>query len=598
MSSRIPQSVIEQIRTANDIAEVIGSYIPLKKAGGNSMALCPFHKENTPSFTVNPQRQIYHCFGCHAHGDVFKFLQEYEHIEFIEAVKRLAERAGIPLEFEENPQAERSRRKKDLLLHIHSELAKRWHEVLMNEEAGKPARDYLNTRAITRRGAELFQLGYAPQSWEDTVNWARTKKFDLQAMQEAGLVAEKEGKCYGRFRGRLMFPIHDEQGRVIGFSGRVLETAAKAAKYVNSPETILFHKSKVFYGMDKARREILSEKSALICEGQIDTMACHLAGLNNVVAPQGTALTADHARILKRYTSEVVLCFDSDTAGQAAAVRSFDALLESELAVRVMAVPSPHDPDSYIAENGIGAFRQLMEIAPSFFDFYLAHLVGDHDVNTERGRREITQAMGLMVRKAKDSVLLDDSVQKTAFAIGASAEAVRAEFQRIKVPVKGLSQISEPTKDAVELQIDPPSQRERWLLRLVFHEPAFSDWAADCLDNRWIVHAQVRSILDRAAQTGDSPEVLIGDMDVSCTSLLSEVLADSNEIPRPARQLKDLVTLMRDCYLDRKLSELTRLMASQPNLPEKELMRILGEQRELQEQKQESLPEVPTSVAT
>ena len=583
MSGRIPQSVIEQIRAANDITEVIGSYIPLKQAGGNSLALCPFHKENTPSFTVNPQRQIYHCFGCHAHGDVFKFLQEYEHLEFIEAVKRLAERGGIPLEFEENPQAERSRRKKDLFLHIHSELAKRWHEVLMNEEAGKPARNYLKTRAITRRGAELFQLGYAPQSWEDTINWARTEKFDLQVMQEAGLVAKKDSKCYGRFRGRLMFPIHDEQGRVIGFSGRVLETSAKAAKYVNSPETILFHKSKVFYGMDKARREILSKKSALICEGQIDTMACHLAGLNNVVAPQGTALTADHARILKRYTSEVILCFDSDTAGQAAAVRSFEALLESELAVRVMAVPAPHDPDSYIAENGIGAFRQLMESAPAFFDFYLAHLVGDHDVNTERGRREIIQAMGLMVRKAKDSVLLDDSVQKTAFAIGASAEAVRAEFQRIKVPVNKLSQISEPTKDVAELQIDRPSQR---------------DWAADCLDSRWIVHAQVRSILDRAAQTGDSPEVLIGDMDVSCTSLLSEVLADSNEIPSPARQLKDLVTLMRDCYLDRKLSELTRLMASQPNLPEKELMLILDEQRELQEQKQESLPDVPTSVVT
>ena len=596
MPGRIPQSVIEQIRSANDLAEVIGSYIPLKQAGGNSLALCPFHKENTPSFTVNPQRQIYHCFGCHAHGDVFKFLQEYEHLEFIEAVKRLAERAGIPLEVEENPQAERSRRKKDLLLHIHSELAKRWHEVLMNEEAGKPARDYLKTRAITREGAELFQLGYAPQFWEDTVNWARTKKFDLQTMQEAGLVAEKEGKYYGRFRGRLMFPIHDEQGRVIGFSGRVLEAEAKAAKYVNSPETVLFHKSKVFYGMDKARREILSAKSALICEGQIDTMACHFAGLNNVVAPQGTALTADHARILKRYTSEVILCFDSDTAGQAATVRSFDALLESELAVRVMAVPSPHDPDSYIAENGIDAFRKLMETAPSFFDFYLAHLVGDHDVNTERGRREITQAMGSMGRKTKDSVLLDDIVQKTAFAIGVSVEAVRAEFQRINVPVKGLNQISEPTTNVAELQIDPPSQRERWLLRLVFHERVFSDWAADCLDCRWIVHEKVRSILDRAAQTGNSPEVLIGEMDASCSRLLSEVLADSNEIPSPSRQLQDLVTLMRDSYLDRKLAELTRIMASQPNLPEKELMRILDEQRELQEQKQESLPEVPTSL--
>ena len=598
MSGRIPQSIIEQIRAASDLAEVIGSYIPLKRTGGNSVALCPFHKENTPSFNVNLQRQIYHCFGCHAHGDVFKFLQEYEHLEFIEAVRRLAERAGIPLEFEQNPQAERSRRKKDLLLHIHSELAKRWHEVLMNEEAGQPARDYLKTRAITRSGAELFQLGYAPQSWEDTISWARAGKFDLQAMKEAGLVANKEGKYYGRFRGRLMFPIHDEQGRVIGFSGRVLEPDAKAAKYVNSPETILFHKSKVFYGMDKARREILSAQSTLICEGQIDTMACHLAGLNNVVAPQGTALTAEHARILKRYAPEVTLCFDSDTAGQAAMVRSFDALLESELAVRVMTVPAPHDPDSYIGEYGVAAFRKLMESAPSFFDFFLTYLVGEHDMNTERGRRDITQAMGLMVRKTKDAVLLDDCAQKTAFAVGASTEAVRAEFKRIATPVNGLNQIAESTKKEVELQIEPPSPREKWLLRLVFHESAFSDWAADCLDCRWIDHPQVRLIFDKAAQTGTPPEVLISEMDSCCSQLLSEALADASEIPNPSRQLQDLVTLMRDGYLDRKLSELTRLMATQPNLPEEELMRILDEQRELQAQKQESLPQVPASAVS
>ena len=242
MAGRISQSTIEQIRAASDIVEVIGSYFPLKRAGGNHVALCPFHKENSPSFNVNPQRQIYHCFGCHASGDVFKFVQEYEHVEFIEAVERLAERAGIVLEFDQNPQAERSRRKKDLLLHVHAELAKRWHGVLMNEAGGQPARNYLKTRGMTRGAAETFQLGYAPESWEDTVNWAATQKFDLELMEEAGQVANKDGKRYGRFRGRLMFPIHDEQGRVIGFSGRVLDSEVKAAKYVNSPETLLFHK--------------------------------------------------------------------------------------------------------------------------------------------------------------------------------------------------------------------------------------------------------------------------------------------------------------------------------------------------------------------
>ena len=601
MAGRISQSTIEQIRAASDIVEVIGSYFPLKRAGGNHVALCPFHKENSPSFNVNPQRQIYHCFGCHASGDVFKFVQEYEHVEFIEAVERLAERAGIVLEFDQNPQAERSRRKKDLLLHVHAELAKRWHGVLMNEAGGQPARNYLKTRGMTRGAAETFQLGYAPESWEDTVNWAAAQRFDLELMEEAGLVANKDGKRYGRFRGRLMFPIHDEQGRVIGFSGRVLDSEVKAAKYVNSPETLLFHKSKVFYGLDKARREILAAKSALVCEGQLDTMACHMAGLKQAIAPQGTALTSDHARILKRYTSEVVLCFDSDTAGQNAAVRSFDALLESDFAVRVMTVPAPHDPDSFIREQGVMAFREMMDQAPDYFDFYLNHLLIEHDVRSERGRREVTQAMGLAVRKTRDAVLLDRCAQQTALAVGASAEAVRAEFQRIPQPkTSAVYDRSEPMMaehSSPETAVAPPTQQERWLLRLAFQDSAFGDWVADCLDPRWVEHPQVRAILESAAQTGDSAEILLGSLDAPSSRLLTAAVADATEIPQPARQLQDLVTRLRDRFLDRQLASLTRLLA-QPNLPEEELLRTLEEQRELLRQKQEALPKVSISAAT
>jgi DNA primase len=391
-----------------------------------------------------------------------------------------------------------------------------------------------------------------------------------------------------------MFPINDEQGRVIGFSGRVLRAEAKAAKYVNSPETILFHKSRVFYGLDKARREILEAKSALVCEGQLDTMACHMAGLKNVVAPQGTALTADHARILKRYTSEVVLCFDSDRAGQEAAVRSFDSLLESELAVRVMKVPSPHDPDSYIREQGVAAFREIMNAAPGFFDFYLGHLLSEQNVQHERGQREVIRAMGLVVRKTKDAVLLDRCAQQTALAVGASAESVRAEFQRITVPETVKNRPSgSPIKES-DMDTEPPSQQERWLLRLAFYDQAFSDWTADCLDLRWVQHSQVRSILEKAAQTGASVEILMNDLDAASSHLLTGALAEATEILDPSRQLKDLVTRMRDHYLNLKLAALTRLMA-QPNLPEEELMRALEEQRELQDQKHESLPLVPAS---
>jgi DNA primase len=594
MAGRVSQTTIEQIRAASDIVDVIGNYFPLKRAGGNHVALCPFHKEKTPSFNINPQRKIYHCFGCHAGGDVFKFIQEYENVDFMESVKRLAERAGIVLEFEQNPEAEKSRRLKDTLYKIHEQLAQRWHAVLLNDAVGQRARDYLKGRGIPEAAVKDFRMGFAPPSWEDTVNWAQAQKHDRQLMEQAGLVASKEGHFYGRFRNRLMFPINDELGRVIGFSGRVLEADAKTAKYVNSPETILFQKSKVFYGMDKARREILSAKRVLICEGQLDTIACHMAGLRHVVAPQGTALTADHARLLKRYAGEVVLCFDSDTAGQNAAVRSFDALLEAELAVRVMTVPAPHDPDSFIREHGMEAFRDLMDSAPGYFEFFLAHLMGEHDVHSDHGRQAVIREMGVSVRKTKDAVLLDRCTQQVALAVGASAESVRAEFQRITLP-----RPYQPKEEAVPVEMEPVdslSKQEQWLLRLVFYNAAFSDWAADCLDIRWVKHAQVRAILERATVSGVTADVLVNELDEASGRLLTASLATGGEIPDPARQLRDLATRLRDRYLDQRLLEFTRLIA-QPNLPEEELLCVLEEQKDLRAQKLEELPLGPSVVA-
>src|SRR6185295_14464653 len=210
---------------------------------------------------------------------------------------------------------------------------------------------------------KLFRIGYAPDTWEDTVNWARSKNFDLELVAQAGLIIKREGAegYYDRFRGRLIFPICDEQGRVVAFSGRVLSGDEKTAKYVNSPETPIFTKGKVFFGLDKSKRAILDSGFAIICEGQLDLIACFMAGIKNVVAPQGTALTADHTRVLKRYIEEVVLCFDSDIAGRTAAVRSLDSLLASDLAIRVVTVPAPHDPDSFIKEFGATAFQQLID---------------------------------------------------------------------------------------------------------------------------------------------------------------------------------------------------------------------------------------------
>src|SRR4051812_38670424 len=362
----------ERVRSASDIVDVIGSYLPLKKAGGNFVALCPFHKEKTPSFNVNPHKQIFHCFGCHKGGDVFTFVMEYESLDFPEALRRLADRAKIPLEEERGAPDQPSRSLKESLFQIHEQIAKRWQTALANEASGQIARDYLAKRGVSQEAIELFRIGYAPDLWDDTVNWARSKDHDLATVEKGGLILKRENAdgYYDRFRGRLMFPICDEQGRVIGFSGRILTGDEKAAKYVNSPETPIFIKSKVFFGLDKAKRAILEAGHAIICEGQLDMIACFMAGVENIVAPQGTAFTADHARIIKRFVDEVVLCFDSDAAGQNAAVRALDSLLASGLAVRVATMPAPHDPDSFIKASGPEAFKQLIENAEGFFDYY------------------------------------------------------------------------------------------------------------------------------------------------------------------------------------------------------------------------------------
>src|ERR1019366_391961 len=394
MAGTLSPATLERIRAASDIVDVVGSYLPLKRAGANFVALCPFHKEKTPSFNVNPHKQIFHCFGCHKGGDVFTFVKEYENIGFVDAVRRLAERAKIPLEFDQTPGEQQSRHIKDQLLQIHEKITQRWQNCLASEAAGQFAQDYLKKRGVSDEAVKLFRLGAAPETWDDTVNWARSKNYELATVEKAGLIIRKEetGNFYDRFRGRLMFPICDEQGRVIGFSGRVLSGDEKTAKYVNSPETPIFTKSRVFFGLDKSKRALLDAGFAVVCEGQLDLIACFMAGVQNIVAPQGTAFTADHARIIKRYVDEVVLCFDSDLAGQKASIRGLegllasglsqrmniasltyspgaapqDALLASGLAIRVAVLPAPHDPDSFIKTFGSEGFQTLIKKSESF----------------------------------------------------------------------------------------------------------------------------------------------------------------------------------------------------------------------------------------
>jgi len=593
----ISPATLERIRAASDIVDVIGQYLPLKKAGANFTALCPFHKEKTPSFSVNAHKQILHCFGCHKGGDVFTFVKEYENIGFVDAVRRLAERAKIPLEFDNNPAAQESRHLKDQLLQIHDQLATRWQNTLANEAAGQSARDYLKRRGVSAEAIKLFRLGAALEAWDDTVNWAKSKGYELDLVEKAGLILRKEGtdRFYDRFRGRLMFPICDEQGRVIGFSGRVLSGDEKTAKYVNSPETPIFTKSKVFFGLDKSKRAILDAGFAIVCEGQLDLIACFMAGAQNIVAPQGTAFTDQHSRIIKRYVDEVVLCFDSDEAGQNAAVRSLDHLFASGLAVRVAVVPAPHDPDSFIKANGGEAFRKLVENAEGFFDYYLNRLCKQNDAGSDKGRLVILHDMAEAVHKTGNNVLVDTYAQKTALRLGVSPEAVRAEFK--KVPATQSAPVvdeEDSFESAASVEASRPSNHETHLLKLLLLHDNLVAWTALHLDTDWILHPVARQIVEQrlAAQKNETWKNFAAFLD-SCGSaemrnLVTEAAAEDRKIPNPDQQLADVALKLRNQFLDRQIAGLTQKV-SQPEMPAAEQTELLREREKLRGQKREPL---------
>jgi len=593
----VSQSTLEQIRAANDIVDVIGAHMPLKRNGANFVCLCPFHKEKSPSFNVNPSRQIFRCFGCGKGGDVFSFVKEYENLDFMDAVRRLAERARIPLEMDNDPAARDQRSIKDQLLKLHEAITQRWQQCLAGEAAGQVARDYLERRGVSADAIREFRIGAAPEAWDDTVNWAKSKGFSPELCEAAGLILRRDsGGWYDRFRGRLMFPICDEQGRVIAFSGRVLQGDEKQAKYVNSPETPIFSKGRVLFGLDKAKRAILDAGKAILAEGQLDTIACHAAGIRNVVAPQGTAFTADQARVLKRYVDEVVLCFDGDKAGRNAVIRALDPLLAAGLAIRVASIPPPDDPDSWIRAHGAESFRTLLDRAQGVFDFHLQGLCSENDTASDRGRLVVLRSMAEAVHKTGNAVLIDTYAQRTAQRLGVDVQAVRAEFRKQAVAAKPRYERPEeieeppPTEAGSQAMTERPGVNELWLLKYVFVSADLQHFAVSHLDPDWVPHPVIQRILAVHFQTGGDVAGLLGrfEGDAFAQSIIAEAATEQREIPEPERQLADVIRRLRDAWLDRQIS-LRNAGLVDPALEEEDRLRLLAELQTLRQRKRSPL---------
>lgn len=434
----IPSETIEQIAAANDIVDVIGSYFPLKRAGANFKAICPFHQERTPSFMVSPSRQTFHCFGCGAGGSVFRFVMDYEHIDFPDAVRKLGARAGITVvETRGAGDEDRQHEARRTLLKLHAEAAHWFHDNLIKHEFGEPARKYLKKRGIAAAMAKSWQIGYAPDEWDAFGRWARAKGYTQQILLQSGLVTQQEEniehrtpnaerRSYDRFRGRIMFPICNDVGEVIAFSGRLLKDEEGAAKYLNSPETPLFRKGNVLFGLHKSKRALIDANSAIVCEGQLDLISLFEAGIKNVVAPQGTAFTETQARMLKRFVDEVVLCFDADAAGQKAAERSLEALLQNDLIVRVAEMPAGEDPDSLVRREGREAFENRIGDAREFFDYWIERSVADVDLHSLGAKMQVARQLAETVSRVRDPLMRGEVVNKVSARLGVSAHDFQA----------------------------------------------------------------------------------------------------------------------------------------------------------------------------
>jgi DNA primase len=408
--------------------DLISSYIPVKRAGSAFKACCPFHNEKTPSFHINASHQRFKCFGCGEGGDALTFVMKYEGLPFVEAIKKLAQRAGIPIiEEAYDADAERGKRKRGRLLDLHREVTAFLHQLLIEADEAKHARNYLAKRGYKRDMAERWHVGWMPKDSATFLNWAREKKFTGRELVDSGICIERENSrgLYNRFRDRLMFPIRNDQGDVIAFSGRQIIHDPNSGKYINSPETALFTKSKVLFAFDRARRPITQRKSVLICEGQLDALACHEQGIDNAIATLGTACTPQHAKILKRYTDTAHLCFDADKAGYDAAVKAFRTLSAENINIRVISMPPGDDPDSFLKRDGPEAFRQLLDDARPFFDFQIDRARAVGGLAHAQARANTSREIADLLACIEDNVNRDSMLNHCATLLQISTPELR-----------------------------------------------------------------------------------------------------------------------------------------------------------------------------
>ena len=439
MARRIPEEFVEAVMARLDIVDVVGSYVTLRRQGRNLLGLCPFHNEKTPSFSVAPDKQIFYCFGCHKGGNALKFLMEIEGLGFQEAVERAAGLVGLEMPQEQmSPQENQAMQRRRQYFRM-TEAAAGFYQQALWSEAGREARDYLARRGISAEVAKSFRLGLA-EGWDGAVRRLLAAGWQLADIEETGLVSrntrrEGQNSFFDKFHHRLIFPILDYKGQTVAFGGRILGDGQP--KYLNSPETAYFHKSQNLYGLYQAASAIRREDEAVLMEGYMDVIAAHQAGVNTAVASLGTAFNAEHARLLRRYTTRVLLAYDGDSAGMNAADKAIDILREAGFGVRLLQIPDGMDPDDFLRQYGKAGWDKLVAArAQDFWQYRLGRALRGNDVATVPGKVAVMRELKPYLNSCSDAVELDSVVSLVARALGVGTDTVYADLRpnKVKMP--------------------------------------------------------------------------------------------------------------------------------------------------------------------
>ncbi len=556
---------LEEIRQRADIIEIISPHVTLRKAGRRMVGLCPFHQEKTPSFTVDPESGLWHCFGCKAGGDVFRFVEMIEKVTFREAVELLARKYGVaPLR--KSDAAASARRERMIALHAD---AARYFQHCLGVPAAERVRAYLAKRGMSEETVKEWGLGYAPPTWDALLKAMRRRGHTVQDVVRAGLAVARDDGAYDRFRDRLIFPIWDATGRVIAFGGRSLPPEKGAEeqhpKYLNSPETPLFQKGRVLYGLHRARRAMADKGRAVVVEGYVDVIACHEAGLTETVGTLGTALTPEHVQALRRRVSSLALCFDSDSAGLAAALRSRELFQRAEMEIRVVTLPEGLDPDAVLRERGAEALRGLVEGALPITEWELRRILGDARPGEDLRPEVLRQAVKALARLASDVEreyyvrwLAQHAGGSSPSAVSALENALRAEVSRLatrKPAARGRTQEGEQT---LGRSAPAASERLEWSVLAAFlHRPELAERYLEALRPEDLSTEAHRQILDAIAglvEKGQpvSPETVAGKLPPEARSALAGLTMTDVPPERVEEQVEQGIRRMAERRLRRE----------------------------------------------